>query len=343
MKDRLPAFKRGAVHCATALVGAVVLAACGGATAPAASPGQPTALTVNWTAVTGANSGLWTAYEANYFREENLAVQLIHIASSSRTVEALLAGDIQFGNVDGRNLVEAVVNGADIRAVTGVTNRLVFSVMASSRIQSPQDLRGKKLGITRVGSSTHTAALQALRGWGLEPNKDVTLVGLSEVPNILVALSAGQVDAGILSPPTNTRARKAGFRELINLAVDGPSYPSVTVGARASYISANPDVVRRFVKAYARGVQRFKTDKEFGLKAIKGYLGIEDQSVLDDTWEQFSRYLAVPPYVQGVDQVIAEVAAANQKARGSRPEQFVDMTFVKQLDDSGFFKRLYGQ
>jgi len=325
---------------ALALVAGIVLTACGGSRPTAASPGQPIPLTVNWTAVTGANSGLWTAYEAGYFTDEGLAVKLLHIPSSPRTVEALLAGDVQFGNVDGRNLVEAVVSGADIRAVTGVTNRLVFSVMASTKIQSPQDLKGRRLGITRPGSSTHTAALQALKGWGLEPNKDVALVNLTEVPNILAALTAGQVDAGILSPPTNTRARQAGFKELINLAVDGPPYPSVTVGAKASYIAANPEVVRKFVRAYARGVQRFKNDKVFGIGAIKGYLKVEDQSVLDDTWQQFSKYLAAPPYVQGVEAVIAEVAAVNQKAQGARAEQFIDMTFVKDLDNAGFFKRL---
>ncbi len=320
----------------------MTLAACGGGVKPAASPGQPIPLTVNWTAVTGANSGLWTAYVAGYFKEENLDVDLIHIPSSPRTVEALLTGDVQFGNVDGRNLVEAVVNGADIRAVSGITNRLVFSVMASSKIQRPQDLKGKKLGITKTGSSTHTAALQALRGWGLEPNKDVALVPLSEVPSILAALVAGGVDAGILSPPTNTRARQAGFKELINLAVDGPPYPSVTVGAKASYIAAHPEVVRKFVRAYARGVHRFKTDKAFGMNAIKGYLKVDDPSVLEDTWQQFNTYLAAPPYVRGIEQVIAEVATDTQKARGAKPEQFIDMSFVKQLDDSGFFKRLYG-
>jgi NitT/TauT family transport system substrate-binding protein len=246
---------------------------------------------------------------------------------------------VQFGYMDGRNLIESNVAGADIRAVAGITNRLVFSIMASQRIQSPQDLRGKKLGITRPGSSTHTAALQALRGWGLKPKDDVALVNLSEVPNILTALVAGQVDAGVVSPPTNTRAKQAGFRELINLAVEGPPYPSVVVGARASYIAANPDVVRRFVKAHARGTQRFKADKAFAVNAIKTYFGTVDQSVLDDTWEQFSRYLATPPYPRGIEQVIEEVAADNPKAKGAKPEQFINMTFVKALEDSGFFKR----
>jgi NitT/TauT family transport system substrate-binding protein len=321
------------------LVFSVALAACGGSTAPAASTGQPVSIKVNWTAVTGANGGLWTAVAANYFKDENLTVELIHISSSSRSIEALIAGDAQFGYMDGRNLIESNIAGADIRAVTGITNRLVFSVMASPKIQSPQDLKGKKLGITRPGSSTHTAALQALRRWGLKPKDDVALVNLSEVPNILTALVAGQVDAGVVSPPTNTRAKLAGFTELINLAVDGPPYPSVVVGARASYIAANPDVVRRFVKAHARGVRRFQTDKTFAVNAIKSYLGTDDRSVLNDTWEQFSRYLAMPPYSIGIEQVIDEVAAVNPKAKGAKPDQFINMTFVKELEDSGFFKR----
>jgi len=329
---------------ATAVLVLLVLTACGQASpSPAASPStKPVAITVNWTAVTGANSGLWTAYAARYFSEEHLEVELKHIPSSVHSIEALITGDVQFGNVDSRNLVEARVRGADLRAIMGITNRLVFSVMASSKIQSPQDLKGKKLGITRVGSSTHTAALAALQIWGLEANRDVALLPFSEVPNILGALYAGQIDAGVVSPPTNTRAKKAGFKELINLAVDGPAYPSVMIGAKAAYLSAHPDVARRFVRAYARGIHRFKSDKAFGIQAIKSYLKVDDQSVLEDTWEQFNKYLAVPPYVRGIERVIDEVAASEPRARGYKPEQIIDMSFVKELDTSGFFKRLYG-
>ena len=123
--------------------------------------------------------------------------------------------------------------------------------MSRPEIKRIADLRGKKIGIDRIGSSTHTAALFALGSAGLR-TADYQILPLMEVPNIFTALSAGQIDAGIVSPPTNSRARKAGFNELMNLAKDGPEYVSVAVGTSRAYIRSNEDVVRRVVRAYAR-------------------------------------------------------------------------------------------
>ncbi len=246
---------------------------------------------------------------------------------------------MQFGWADAGNLIDAIAQGGNVRATLGVTNRLIFSVMTKPEIRSPVDLKGKKIGITIPGSSTHTAGVQALKMWGLA-ERDVTFVSLQEVPNILAALTAGQVDAGIVSPPTNTRAKKAGFNELANLAVSGPSYPSVIVAATGEYVRADPDVVKRFIKAYSRGVARFRSDKAFGMQAINKYLKLTDQSVLEDTWEQFGKYIELPPYVRGIEAVIADAAARTAAAKDVRPEQAFDATFVKQLEDEGFFKAL---
>ncbi len=326
---------------ALALALAAVVIACGtGVSAPTA-PGAPIKMRVNWTAVTGGNGGLWTAAEAGYYRQEGLEVELTHIASSSRSIDAMLANEVQLGWVDARNLVEAAVRGADVKGVLGVTNRLGFAVMVASSVKSPIDLKGKRLGITRFGSATHTAALQALRTWGLD-QKDVTMLQLTEVPNILAAMQAGQIEAGILSAPTTTRAKKAGFVPLLNLETDGPAYPSIMVAGRTSYIDANRDAVRRFVRAYSRGLQRYRTDKDFGIATLRKYLELSDREVLEDTWQEFSRFLAAPPYIIGIEAVIADVAADEPKARGAVPEQFVDLSFVKQEGDSGFFTKLFG-
>lgn len=349
IRDSLPVVR----GLALAALLTTVAAACAPAAAPAASastapgtagaatatPVRRVALKVNWTAQTGANSGLWTAFEAGYFAEEGLDVELVNIPSSNRSIAALLAKDVQIGWADAGNLIDAIVQGGDVRAIQAVTNRLVFSVMTKPEIRSPSDLKGKRIGITSRGSSTHTAGVQALKVWGLT-ERDVSFVPLQEVPNILAGLIAGQLDAGVVSPPTNTRAKAAGFSELINLAVDGPNYPSVLVAATGEWVAANGDVVKRFIKAYSRGVSRFRTDKAFGTQAINKYLKLTDQAVLDDTWTQFSRYLELPPYVRGIEAVIADTAERTPAAKDIKPEQAFDARYVKELDDEGFFRGL---
>src|SRR5687768_4718979 len=220
---------------------------------------------INWTAVTGAQSGMFMAQQEGLFKKHGLDVELIHIPSSSRGIQAILAGEIAFSFMDGSNAAQASLKGANIALVAGATNRQVFSLMAKPEIKKIAELKGKKVGITRVGSSTHTSALYALGSAGLKPT-DVQLLPLLEVPNIFTALAAGQIDAGVVSPPTNARAKKAGFVELMNIAKEGPEFVSVAVGTSRSYIKANEDIVRRVVRAYAEGIQIFKSNKAAALK-----------------------------------------------------------------------------
>jgi NitT/TauT family transport system substrate-binding protein len=256
----------------------------------------------------------------------------------------LFSGEAQFCTLDGQPVIEADMKGADLRSIASITNRLVFSVMVDQSIKSAADLKGKRVGITTAGSSTDTAARQALSIMKIDPS-DVALVPLANAPNILTGMTAKQVDAGVLSPPTNTRARNAGFSELLNLAKDGPDYPSVTLGSTQKFLSANPQVGLAFVRAYSRGIHRFKTDQAFGTQVIGKYLQLNDQAVLDDTWQQFSPLFADVPYVnpQGVQNAIETVAqSTTPEAAGATPDRFIDSSFVRQLDEGGFYKQLLG-
>lgn len=294
---------------------------------------------INWTAVTGAQSGMFMAQQEGIFKKNGLEVELLHISSSSRGIQAILAGEIALSYMDGANQVQANLKGGNIAFVAGATNKQVFSLMAKPEIKRIADLRGKKIGITRIGSSTHTSALYALNSAGLKQS-DYQILPLVEVPNILTALLAGQVDAGVVSPPTNSRARKAGLNELMNLAKDGPEFVSVAVGTSRSYIRTNEDTVRRVVRSYAEGVQIFKTNKAAAQRMMQKYLRVKEQDILDDAYNQFREYLANPPYVtqKAMENVIADVAASDPSAKNAKPEDFMDMRFVAELDKQGFFK-----
>jgi len=210
-----------------------------------ASPGFAQLKTrINWTAVSGGQSGMFMAQQEGLFKKNGLDVELIHLPSSSRGIQAILAGEIAFSFMDGSNSAQANLKGANIVFVAAATNRQVFSLMAKPEIKTVSDLRGKKIGITRIGSATHTSALYALGSVGLKPS-DYQILPLMESPNIFTALAAGQIDAGIVPPPSNSRAKKAGFKELVDLAKDGPEYVSVGIGTSRSYIKANEEIVRR--------------------------------------------------------------------------------------------------
>jgi ABC-type nitrate/sulfonate/bicarbonate transport system substrate-binding protein len=288
---------------------------------------------INWTAVTGAQSGVFMAQQERLFKKHGLDVELIHIPSSSRGIQAILAGEIAFSFMDGSNFAQANLKGANLALVAGATNRQVFSLMARPEIKRIADLKGKKIGITRIGSSTHTSALYALGSGGLRTN-DYQLLPLLEVPNIFTALSAGQIDAGVMSPPTNARAKKAGFVELMNVAKEGPEFVSVAIGTSRSYIKANEDIVRRVVRAYAEGVQIFKNNKPAALKMIANQLKVKEPEIQEDTYAQFRDYLEYPPYVsrKGMEAVLAEIAEKEPAAKNVKPEDYLDMRFVAELD-----------
>jgi ABC-type nitrate/sulfonate/bicarbonate transport system substrate-binding protein len=295
---------------------------------------------LNWGAISGVMSPIWVAQEEGLFKKHGLDVELIHIASTSKAIQSMLAGEIQYTTADALNSIQAVAAGADLVMFCEGVNRFVFSLMARPEVKRLSDLKGKKIGITRIGSTTHTAVLFAVNKAGLGPN-DYTLLQLGEVPNILTTLLAGQIDAGALSPPTNSRAKKAGLFELINLGTDGPEYPSTVIASTRAYIKANPDSTRRMVRALGEGLYLFKSSRPIGIKAIQKYTRLKEIEILDDTYNQFRDAFDSIPYVSknGINSLLATLGEKDAKVRQLKYDDVADMRFVAQLERDGFFNK----
>lgn len=294
---------------------------------------------VAWTSFASNMSGTWVAREEELFKKNGLEVELVHIPSTSRAIQTLLAGELAYTYMDGRTAVQATLKGADAAIVAGVANRLVFSFMARPEIKSFNDLKGKKIGITRLGSSTHSVTLWVMNRFGLKP-EDYQLLQLVDVPNIFTAMMAGQIDAGALSPPTNFRGRKAGLTELIDLSKDGPEYVSVAIGSTRSFIRSNEEMTRRFVRGYSEGVLFLKANKAAGIRAIQKYARIKDPDILEATYAEARAYIETVPYVtrKGMEAIIAEFVPTEPKAKTAKPDDFLDTRFVAQLEKEGFYK-----
>ena len=296
---------------------------------------------VNWSAIAAGQSGIWIAHDEGLFKKNGLDVELLHIPSSSLIIQTILAGEVAISYVDGRNTIQSNLTGSDVVLIAGVTNRFPFTFMARPEFKRVSDLRGKRIGVTRVGSSTHTVTLYVLNQAGLKPG-DYEIVPLGEVPNILIALAAGRIDAGPLSSPTTIRARKAGLVDLATPAKDGPEYVSIAVGATRAYIRSNPEIVRRFMRAYAEAVHLFKSNKPIALKALQKYTRVTDLEILEETHKEYRELIESVPYTsrRGIETILAELAVSDPKARQAKPDDFVDMRFVAELEKDGFFKKL---
>jgi len=295
---------------------------------------------LNWGAISGVMSSIWVAQEEGLFKKHGLDLELIHIASTSRAIQSMLSGEIHYSTADALNSVQAVGAGADVVMICEGINRFVFSIMARPELKRLGDLKGKKIGITRIGSSTHTAVLFAVNKAGFSAS-DVSLLQLGEVPNILTTLLAGQIDAGALSPPTNSRAKKAGLLELLNLGTDGPEYPSTVIASTRAYIKTNPENTRRMVRAIGEGLSIFKSNRQIGIRAIQKYSRLNDSDILDDTYVQFRDAFDAIPYVSkaGIQSLIASLGEKDAKIRQLKYEDVADMRFVAELEREGFFKK----
>ena len=295
---------------------------------------------VAWTSFASNMSGTWVAQEEGLFRKNGLEVELVHIASTSRAIQTMLAGELAYTYMDGRNSVQAALKGADVVILAGVANRLVFSFMARPEIKSFNDLKGKKIGITRLGSSTHSVTLWVMNRVGLKP-EEYQMLQLVDVPNIFTAIVAGQIEAGALSPPTNFRARKTGLTELMDLTKEGPEYVSVAIGSTRSFVKANEEMTRRFIRGYSEGVSFLKANKAAGIRAIQKYARIKDIEILDATYGEARSYIETVPYVtrKGLDTIIGELVPTEPKAKQAKFDDFVDPRFVNQLEKEGFYRR----
>src|SRR5581483_10435681 len=317
-------------------------------TAPAAAATTATApihLLVNYAAVGPSQSGLWASYEGGYLREQGLDGELTNVANTARAVQAMMQGDVHISMMEPATAIQISLSGADTVMLFGAINRLLYSVMSQPSITDPQMMRGRVLGMTRIGSATHSAARVALQDWGLAPDRDVALRQLGENTAVFVALDAGQIDAGMMTSPFNIRARREGFYELADLSKQGPEYVSLAVGGLRSWVGGNEEAMRRFARADAQAMHRLKTDKPWALGVWRKYMQTDDEQLLEDSYEVYRDHFPLPPYVSeaGLSRLLQDLVADDPRLVGRSASDWVDGRFVRELETSGFMRQLTGR
>jgi ABC-type nitrate/sulfonate/bicarbonate transport system substrate-binding protein len=346
------------VTCAPRASTAVAPPATAGSTptapATAAAPSQPTAsqlaasqpvekLRVPYVAISATQLPAWVAEDAGLFTKYRLDVSLEYIPTGSTLVQTMVAGDADFGVAGSEAPISASLAGADLVILAPTVDHLLFSIYAVPTVADPAAMKGRRLAITRVGSSTDFAARQWVATLGLRAGDDVALVQAGGQKEILAAMQANGADAGVLSSPTDVEARHLGYRELADLGqLPKPFYQSSILTIR-KVIDQRPELVRRFVRAIVEANSVIHQDKAATKRALTKYAQITDAEVLEATYE--SAVAVIPkapiPTRDAIESAIDLVALTNPEARDVDPNRFFDARFVQELQDSGFIQGLY--
>ena len=287
----------------------------------------------------------WIAQETGIFRKYNVEFPLVYIGTSPLATAAMLGGEAQILIDGGVGLVRTVLGGNnDLVFIAGIKNHLTQSILAKPEIKRLEDLRGKKIGVTRIGATTHYFAVQAFKQRNMEAGRDYSMIQTGGAPEMLAALLSGAIDAGTMSAPWDARAISQGY----SYVVYGPDLriPQVAVSliTRRSFMAQNSPLIGRFMRAMAEAAKVLHTDKEIVFKVLSKYLRIDDKKVLDQAYN--AEIKALEPRMElkleAVQAILDDIAPTDPRAKKFKPQELYDRRYLDEIEKSGFFDKLWG-
>ena len=283
---------------------------------------------------------IWVAKEAGLFKRHGLDAELVFFRGGQLATQALVAGDPPIVNIG--TVVQAGLQGHDVVLIASSEDAYNYSVIARPGIARLEQLKGKKLGVSGFGSASHNAVLILLRRFNLEPNKDVAVVVAGATMERLAGLDSGRIDATVLTPSEIPRAKKQGFVEVYDMNELGIEVQGNGFATARSFIKGSREIVKAALKGYVEAIYYIHHNREETKKIAAKYMRTNDPDVLEATYTWFVRRVAKKPYptLKGIQFLIDEIAGKLPQAKSARPEQFVDLSLLQELEKDGFFSEM---
>ena len=290
---------------------------------------RPPLIRTAYSALSAGIGTLWITHEQGIFKKHGLDSNLIYMRSGTTAAQALLAGEIQFAHISPAPMMAAWIQGADVALIGTTVHQMVFTVITDGSIAKGADLKGKKIGVTRIGSASDLALRAALEHFGLN-SKDVTMISMGGIPDILAGMRAGAVQGGVLSPPTSTLARELGYRPLLHIPDLGREFAFSSIAAKRSFIQSQPEIARAFMAALSDGARIYKEDSRAALRVLRKYIGGEDR-ILEGGYREYDAAISSPPYpsLKGLEPLRDSLVEATPQLKQADLRKFVDDRFVK--------------
>ena len=301
-------------------------------------------INIAYTATSPYQAVLIVAKEVGLFKKHNLDPTLVFTTGGSLGIQAMIGGDVAMTLSDGSSSVLSKLAGVDVLVIASLLNTFPYSLISLPEIKKVDQLRGAKIAVSRFGSATDLSVKMALARVGLNAEKDVTLLQIGVQTARYAALLSKNVQATIITPPFTLTARKAGMQTLLDMAELNIPFQLTALLALRPYLKSNPDMVLSVIRTLSEAIHFYKREKEATIKILGKYLKTDDREALEETHREIAiKALPEKPYptLAGIRTIVDETALRNPKAKGAKPEDFVDSSFVKKVDDEGLFERLY--
>jgi NitT/TauT family transport system substrate-binding protein len=295
---------------------------------------------IGYPAVSYNQVHIWVAKDAGLFRKHGLDAEVIFFRGGQMATQALVAGDPPIVNIG--TVVQAGLQGHDVVLIASSESTYNYSVVARPGIAKVEQLKGKRLGVSGFGSASHNAALILSKKFNLEPNKDVAVVVAGPTMERLAAVDAGRIDATILTPSEMPRARKQGLVEVYDMLDLGIEVQGNGFATSRSFIRSNREIALSALKGYVEALFYIPRNREETRRITAKYMRTTDPEVLDATYDWFVKRVAKKPYptLKGIQYLLDEVASKLPNAKSVKPEQFVDLSLLQQLEREGFFAEM---
>jgi len=302
-------------------------------------------LRIAYTSIAVVYGPLWLTKEAGLFKKYNIEPEFIYIAGGPPSLQALIAGDVAISFTAGGATVAANLQGSDVVLLGASIDSLPFELWSIPSIKEVTQLKGTRLGVSRIGATTDFVARYLLKKWNLHPDKDVAIFQTGSGPQIFAALKAGSVQSGVLATgPETLNAEAAGYVRLADVSASGLVYPFGPFAARQAFLKSQPELVTRFMKAYVEGIHHFKTDKALAMAVLEKYTKQKSTPGAEKIYDVYaSKYFKRVPEVTaaGIQTILEEISATRPLPAGVSPQRFAESKFIRELVTSGFVDSLY--
>jgi NitT/TauT family transport system substrate-binding protein len=300
-------------------------------------------LSVAYTVIAPTQATIWTAKEMGFYAKHGLDVDLVLLVGAPLAVTALVSGETPIVHAGASAVVTSNLQGSGAVLVAGGANRFPYVLFVTDEIKRVEDLKGKKFGVSRIGSADNAAAITVLNRFGIKET-DVTYVQAGSIPARLAAMQTNALQATLLQAPETLKAKEIGLRPLLDFTKLDVEWQLNGVATTRDYIKKKPDTVRRFLRAFVEASHYNLNNPKGAQRILQKYLAIKDDRSVEEAYNEIVAKLTrrVPyPTEAGIQLFLDQLKIKNPKAAQAKPTDFTDISFLKELESSGFIDRLY--